>query len=73
MKCFNYLGSMITNDGKCTREITSRIFMVKAAIRKNKALFASKMLLNLRKKLVKCRNWSIALCGAGTWTLLKVD
>jgi hypothetical protein len=29
--------------------------------------------LNLRKKLVKCYIWSIALCGAETWTLRKVD
>jgi hypothetical protein len=25
--------------------------------------------LNLRKKLVKCYIWSVALCGAETWTL----
>jgi hypothetical protein len=29
--------------------------------------------LNLRKKLVKCYIWSIALCGAATGTLTKVD
>jgi hypothetical protein len=29
--------------------------------------------LELRKKLVKCYIWSIALYGAETWTLLKVD
>jgi hypothetical protein len=29
--------------------------------------------LNLRKKLVKCYIWSIALYGAKTWTLRKVD
>jgi hypothetical protein len=27
--------------------------------------------LNLRKKLVKCYNWSTALYGAETWTLQK--
>jgi hypothetical protein len=30
-------------------------------------------LLELRKKLVKCYNWSIALYGAETWTLRKLD
>jgi hypothetical protein len=30
---------------------------------KNKALFTSKLDLNLRKKLVKCYIWSIALYG----------
>jgi hypothetical protein len=29
--------------------------------------------LNLRKNLVKCYIWSVALYGAGTWTLRKVD
>jgi hypothetical protein len=49
----NYLGSMITNDEKCTREIKARIAMAKAAFNK-KTLFASKLDLELRKKLVKC-------------------
>jgi hypothetical protein len=34
VKYFNYLGRMITNDAKCTREIKSRIAMVKAAFNK---------------------------------------
>jgi len=34
-------------------------------------LFTSKSDLNLRKKLVKCYVWSIALYSAETWTLLK--
>jgi hypothetical protein len=29
--------------------------------------------LDLRKKLVKCYVWSIALCGAETWTLRTVE
>jgi hypothetical protein len=29
--------------------------------------------LKLRKKLVKCYNWSIALYGAETWTLRAAD
>jgi hypothetical protein len=29
--------------------------------------------LDLRKKLIKCYIWSIALCGAEAWTLRKVD
>jgi hypothetical protein len=62
---FNYLGSMITNDARCTREIKSGIVMTKAAFNK-KTLFTSKLDLNLRKKLVKCYTWSIVLCGAET-------
>jgi hypothetical protein len=62
---------MLTNDGRC--EIKSRISMVKAAFNKKRALFTSKMDLELRKKLVKCYIWSIALYGAETWTLRTVD
>jgi hypothetical protein len=57
---FNYLGSMITNDARCTREIKSRIALAKAAFNKKKTLFTSKLDLNLRMKLVKCYIWSIA-------------
>jgi hypothetical protein len=46
---FNYVGSMITNDARCTREIKSRIDMAKAAFNKKKNLFTSKLDLNLRK------------------------
>jgi hypothetical protein len=70
---FNYWGSMITNDARCTHEITCRIAMAKAAFNKKNAGFTSKVDLNLSKKLAKCYIWSIALCGAETWTLRKVD
>jgi hypothetical protein len=71
---FNYLGSMITNDTRSTREIKFRIIMEKAASNKKKNLFASKLDLNLGNKLliVKCYIWSIALYGAETWRLWKV-
>jgi hypothetical protein len=38
-----------------------------------RVFFTSKFDLNLRKKLVKCYIWSIALYGAETWTLRTVD
>jgi hypothetical protein len=43
------------------------------AFNKKKTLFTTKLDLNLRKKLVKCYIWSIALYGDATWTLRKVD
>ena len=54
VECFKYLGSILTNDGRCTCEIKSRAVMAKAAFNKKKTLFTSKLDLNLRKKLVKC-------------------
>jgi hypothetical protein len=42
---------MLTNDGRCTCEINSKIAMAKAAFNK-RALFTNIMDLKLRKKLV---------------------
>jgi len=48
VECFKYLGSLLTNDGRCVREIKSRIAMAKAAFSKKKTLFTSKLDLTLR-------------------------
>jgi hypothetical protein len=64
---------MITNDARRTREIKARIAMAKAAFSKKMTLFISKLELDLRKTLVKCYIWSIALYGAQTWYLRKLD
>jgi hypothetical protein len=39
---FNYLGSMISNDARCTYEIKSRIVMAKAGFTRKKTLFHQK-------------------------------
>ena len=64
---------MLTNDRRCTCEIKSKIAKPKAAFNKKNILFTSTLDLNLKKKLVKCYIWSIALYGAETWTLRAVD
>jgi len=66
VKAFKYLGSILTNDGRFTCEIKCRIAMAKAAFNKKRTLFTSTLGLELRKKLVKCYVWSIALYGAKT-------
>jgi len=73
MESFKYLGSILTNDGRCTCEVKCRIAMAKAAFNKKKALFTSTLDLEFRKKPVKCYIWSIALYGAETGTLRVVD
>jgi hypothetical protein len=47
--------------------------MAKAAFNKKRALFTSTLDLELRKKLVKCYVWSIALYGAETWMFRALD
>jgi hypothetical protein len=59
---------MITKDARCTDEIKSRIVTAKAAFKRKKALLTSNM-----NNPVKCYIWSIALYGAETRTLRKVQ
>jgi hypothetical protein len=66
VESFKYLGSILTNDGRCTCEIKRMIAMAKAAFNKKRALFTSTLDLELKKKLVKCYIWSIALYGSET-------
>jgi len=66
VESFKYLGSILTNDGRCICKIKCRIAMAKAAFNKKRALFTSTLDLELRKKLVKCYIWSTALYGAET-------
>jgi hypothetical protein len=61
-----YLGSMITNDGRCTCELKSMIVIAKAAFNKKRGPFISTLDLNLRKKLE-------TLYGAETWMIRAVD
>jgi hypothetical protein len=57
-KTFHYGKMEITLEGHSTRR---RLF------------FTRKFHLNIRMKLVKCHIWSIALYGAETWKLRKVN
>jgi len=73
VESFKYLGSILTNDGRCTCEIKCRIAMAKAAFNNKRTFFTSTLDLELRKNLVKCYVWSIALYGNETWALRAVD
>jgi len=73
LQSFKYLGIMLTNDGRCTCKIKCTIAMEKSAFNKKMPHFTSTLDLKLRKKLVKCYIWSIALYDAETWRLRAVD
>jgi hypothetical protein len=64
---------MTTNCAKFAGEIKFRTVIAKAPFNKKKALFTSKLDINLRKKVVSEYTVSIALYGAETWTLRKVS
>ena len=73
MECFRYLGSVLTNNGRCTCEIKSRIVMAKTAFNKKKNIFTNTLELNLRKKLIKSYIWNMAFYGAENWTFRAAD
>jgi len=50
-----------------------QIAMVKVTFNKKKALFSSKLDVNIRNKLVKWYIWSTALHGVENWTLQEVE
>ena len=70
---FRYLGSLISEDGYCTQEIQSRIEMAKKVFMGKKKLFTGIMNLELKKRIMKCLVWSVALYAAETWTLTQTD
>ena len=49
-----------------------RIALPKEAFNRKMALLTSKPNIELRKKLVSCDVWSIALNDSETWTLRKL-
>ena len=73
VESFKYFGSKLTDDGRCTCEIKRTIGMAKTALNNKRAHFTGTLCLELRKRLLKCYIWSIALCGAETGTVRAVD
>jgi len=73
VKSFKYLGSTITEDGRCESEIKIRIALAKEAFSKRKELFTKSFRKDLKKKIVKTLVWTTLLYGCETWTLKQVD
>ena len=70
---FKYLGSVLTRDGYCTREIKMRIAIAKEAFNRKMSLLTRKLNNELEKKLIRSHIWSITLHGSKTWTLRKLE
>ena len=68
---FKYLGCTISSDMSCNQEVKMRIAIAKEAFNRRKNVFCGPMDIGLRKRLVKCFVWSVALYGAETWTLRR--
>ena len=70
---FKYLGSVLTRDGYCTREIKIRIAIAKESFIRKMPLLTSKLNIELKKKLVRCYVWSIALYESEIWVPRKLE
>jgi hypothetical protein len=64
---------MIRNVARCTCEIKPRIAMATTAFNNNNKSFYQQIGLKCKEELVKWYIWSVALCGADTGTLRKLE
>ena len=72
MKSYQYLGQIVTDDGRCDTEIKRRIGIAKTSFVKMKDVLTSKrMMLSTRKRLLHCYVMSTLLYGCETWTISK--
>ena len=67
---FNYLGSMITIDGRCDTEIKKRIGIAKDSFQKmGRILKDRKMNIRIKVRLLKCYVHSVFLYECECWTI----
>ena len=69
MNKLRYLGSFISEDGRCLDNIKTRIGMAKDAFNKRKKLLTRSIRVSLRKRFVKTLVWPVVLYGCETWTM----
>ena len=70
---FVYLGSLVIEDGRCTKEVRRRIALGETASSKRKELLRGSLSLGLKKRMVKVLVWSVVSYGSETWTLRQKD
>ena len=67
-----YLVSLITEDGRCEKEVKRRIDVARNAfVEMNKILASRKISIDTRKRLC-VYVWLTLLYGSETWTLIKI-
>ena len=65
-----YLGHLITEDGRCEKEILRRIGIARVAFEKMANVLTSRSIhITTRLKLAQCYIWSTLLYSSETWTL----
>ena len=73
VKKFNYLGSLITDDGKCDQEIRKRIGMAKDAFEKLGSIMKNnKISMKTKIRIMNCYVFSILTYGSECWNISQV-
>ena len=71
---FPYLGSLITDNGECTREVHSRLAKGHGMSSKLKKIWQSHGIsIPTKIRLLKALVWPVATYGCESWTLKKTD
>ena len=74
VKCFKYLGSIITDDGKCQREVSTRIAEAKQAFNRMKTVLTNlKVTMRTRLRVLRSYIEPLLLYGCETWTLMTAE
>ena len=68
---FTYLGSLMSSDGRCEKEIRKRIVLAKQAFLNIKELMRSDVSLGLKKRMLQCYVWPVLLYGSESWSVSK--
>jgi len=69
---FSYLGSLITSDGRCDREIKRRIAMSRETFSKIKKILCNpKITVTTRLRVLECYVLPVLKYGSETWTVSK--
>ena len=67
-----YLGSLITEDGRCKKEIKRRIMIARTTFTNMRTLLSCRGInLKTRLRAIKCYIWPTLFYGAETWTITK--
>ena len=70
---FNFLGSLLTSDGKSDCEIKRRIALSNEAFNKKRSILtSSNITMSARQRILNCYIWSILLYGCETWSITSV-
>ncbi|BFY98674.1 hypothetical protein BsWGS_01714 [Bradybaena similaris] len=70
---FKYLGTLITSDGRCIKEVKCRIAQAKAAFHKLKHILCNLSLsIEVRKRVLRSYVEPILVYGSESWTISKL-